>query len=116
MAKLPNASRWHVPDTKLSGYLLSDTHPDGAPKAKFLKSFGFSATTPETLREAVLDHADHHDVSNSRQTEFGTIFEVEGQLQCPDGRTPFVRVVWMTDTGSEIPRLITLVPSQDNAP
>jgi hypothetical protein len=116
MAKLPNLRSCQISDAKLTGYFLSDTHPDGAPKARFLCSFGFSATAPETLRNALRAHAAAHNVSDWRVTEFGTIYETDGQLVSPDGQNPFVRVVWMIDIGTDRPRLITVVPSEEPSP
>lgn len=110
---LPNASNCSIAEAKLIGYLLSEVHPEGAPKAQFLKSFGFSGAAPETLRSALIDHARQGHVTASRQTEFGTVFEINGHLPSPDGRNPWMLVVWMIETGTDYPRLITAVPSQE---
>ena len=115
MAKLPNFTLCYVPDAKLSDYLLSSEHPDGAAKAKFLKSFGFTRSDPQVLRIALLAHATNHGVADSRQTDFGVIYEVDGEINSPDGRNPFVRVVWTIDSGTDQPRLVTLVPVKDDA-
>jgi hypothetical protein len=39
--KLPHLERAVVAKEKLTDYLLSETHPDGAPKAEFFGRFGF---------------------------------------------------------------------------
>ncbi len=52
MPSFPNAAAAVVSDRKLSSYLLSATHPEGAPKARFFESFGFSRDDPEALRRA----------------------------------------------------------------
>lgn len=116
MAQLPHSDRCFVADAKLVSYLLSDTHPEGAPKSTFLKLFGFAALSPEVLRRALIGHARSNVVAASRDTEFGTIFEINGRLTSPDGRSPWVLVVWMIDSGTEFPRLITAVPSQEPRP
>jgi hypothetical protein len=113
MAKLPNADHAVVPDKKLSGYLLSPTHPEGAPKAKFFASFGFRSDDPDTLRNALLAHAQVGQVIATTSTSYGTLYEVAGRVNTPDGHDPWVLVVWMIEIGTDWPRLITAVPSED---
>lgn len=110
--RLPNHFKCHVPDAKLVGYLLARDHVDGGPKARFFERFGFSRLEPERLRLALLDHAAANEVSASRKTEFGQIYEVSGRLPTPDGRNPFILVAWMIDDGDYRPRLVTAVPSK----
>ena len=113
---LPNADRAFIDERKIVGYLLSDSHPEGAPKARFLKSFGFSAALPDILRGALLDHATRHDPTSSRVTEFGSVFEINGRLTSPDGQNPWMLVVWMIDNGTDFPRFIIAVPSHEARP
>ncbi len=110
MAKLPNIDAAFVEDAKLTGYLLNHAHPRGAPKARFLASFGFAADRPSEVRDALLVLARDNEISASQQTDFGTIFEIDGALPSPDSRNPHVRTVWMIDTDATAPRLITMVP------
>jgi hypothetical protein len=116
MAKLPNADRAIIETGKLTNYLLSPTHPDGAAKAGFFVSFGFSLSAWQVLRDALIQHAVDHDVVSSRPTVFGRVFEVRGCLQTPDGRNPMVLVVWIVRNGSDQPRLVTAVPSGKGLP
>jgi hypothetical protein len=111
MARLPNIDQAFVEDGKLSDYLLNHAHPRGRAKARFLERFGFSAARPDELRQAFLDQARDNEVSAEQITDFGTVFEISGALASPDGRNPVVRAVWMLDTGSDAPRLITMVPA-----
>lgn len=62
------------------------------------------------LRDAVIAHAAANEVAASRQTRFGTRYEIDGPLPTPDGRNPIVRVVWFVDAKENSPRLVTLVP------
>ena len=116
MAKVPNITNAEIADAKLTGYLLSSVHPDGGPKAKFLASFGFVPANASQLRAALLAHAAANNAAAPQQTDFGVIYEVVGRLQTPDNRNPVVKVVWMIDTGTQRPRLITLVPSEEPKP
>jgi hypothetical protein len=109
---LPNHAKSRVPDAKLTGYLLAREHIDGGPKARFFERFGFSHLEPDQLRLALLAHAGANEVSASRKTDFGQIYEVNGRLNTPDGRNPFVLVAWMIEDGDDRPRLVTAVPSK----
>lgn len=52
-------------------------------------------------------------VRRTRKTGFGPRYEVEGKLNCPNGRRPLVRSVWQMDDGEIAPRLITAYPLED---
>lgn len=111
MAKLANADRAVVDPRKITDYLLSPSHTDGAAKAGFFGSFGFALIQWGVLRDAFLHHALDHDVVASRPTPFGQVYEVRGRLLSPDGRNPMVMVVWIVRRGEDFPRLVTAVPS-----
>ncbi|MGQ0671307.1 MAG: DUF6883 domain-containing protein [Hyphomicrobium sp.] len=113
MSGLPNPTAAVISDKKIVGYLLSPSHPEGTPKSKFFEKFGFSCVDPEALRHALLAHARRGKVIGMKTTEYGTIYEVNGRIESPDSRNPWVLVVWMIDVGTNWPRLITAVPSED---
>jgi hypothetical protein len=110
MPRLPHVDRAVVPEAKIVDYLLSLRHSGGRAKARFLESFGFRAKDWHVLRDAVIAHAATNDVTATRQTRFGTRYEIDGPLPAPDGRAPIVRVIWFVDPQQAIPRLVTLVP------
>lgn len=110
--RLPNAENAIVDDSKMSEYLLSETHEDGRGKAEFLMQFGFSPLAPEVLRQALLELARNTDAAIGPPSPHGTKYIVEGRLRAPDGRTPMVRTVWMIDKGKTRPRLITAFPGK----
>ncbi len=111
--KLPNLDKAHVPPEKITGYLLSEENSGG--KSAFFAAFGFSLNQPETLRQAMLAHANAHEVATVSATEHGIKYIIEGELSTPDGRTPAVRAVWIVDTGRTAPRLVTAYPlERDN--
>ena len=68
--KLPNRNRAIVPLSKVTGYLLSATHPQGRHKAAFFHSFGFVRDAPEALASALREHAAVHDVADVQDTLF----------------------------------------------
>jgi len=108
--RLPNVERAEVHREKLVSYLLSRAHPDGAGKAAFFERFGFIADDWEVLRDALLAHARHHGIAESSESGFGVRYTVEGPLQSPDGRNPWIRSVWFIDSGALAPRLVTAYP------
>jgi hypothetical protein len=54
--KLPYLESASVPSQKLTHYLLSPTHEEGAAKASFFKSFGYVQAHWEKLAEALVKH------------------------------------------------------------
>ena len=107
---LPNADQAIVEDAKVTEYLLNHAHRFGASKARFFAAFGFSAASPRGLAEALRRHAAEGRVAGVVETGFGPRYEVDGQLDAPDGRRPRVRTVWQFDAGGVAPRLITAYP------
>lgn len=107
---LPNAKNAIVERPKIEEYPLAASHPYGGPKARFLMRFGFSTDTWRLLRAALVEHAVVGDARLTRTTPHGTRWEVTGSIGMPDGRNPEIISVWQYDSGSERPRLITLIP------
>jgi hypothetical protein len=108
--KLPNAAKAVVEREKVADYLLNPVHRFGASKARFFTHFGFRPEAWDQLAQALRKHGQTHDVTKTRETGFGPRYEVEGGLDCPNGRRPRVRTVWQMDEGAVAPRLITPYP------
>ena len=97
-----------VEERKVREYLLSEERIEG--KAAFFTAFGFALARWELLHDALLLHATSHDVALSVENPHGTKYIVEGALQTPDGRNPQVRSVWIINSGTVVPRLVTAYP------
>lgn len=108
--KLPFFDRAEIPDAKLRNYLLNSSHPDGSGKAAFFLRHGFTTDDLNVFRAALLRHAEENQVSRVEPSPFGTRYVIDGILHTPDGRQPWVRVVWFMDTGSDAARLVTAYP------
>ena len=108
--KLPNADQTQVDREKITGYLLSDTHPDGSSKAAFFKRFGFRTEEWEILAGALRKHGVNHAVVKTVESAHGVRYTVEGAIETPDGRNPRIRTVWVVEKDSARPRLITAYP------
>jgi len=113
--KLPNQEKAFVPKEKLTEYLLSETHVDGAPKAEFFRHYGFGPDNWAELAQALLNHSAEHDIVAEGSTPFGTRYVIEGRLRAADGRQPNLRSIWFVDTGTDAPRLVTAYPLKGNA-
>lgn len=111
--KLPNAERCLVEREKIVDYLLNPAHRFGASKARFFTHFGFRVEAWEQMAQALREHGQTHELARTSETDFGPRYEVEGELNCPDGRRPRVRSVWQRDRGEVAPRLITAYPVEE---
>lgn len=107
---LPNAHLAIVERRKITDYLLASEHPEGGGKAEFFTRFGFVADEWEALAETLMAHALAHPVSSMSESKYGTKYRIDGRILCPDGRAPFIRSVWIIDSGTEAPRLVTVHP------
>ena len=65
--KLPSYEEAVVPKEKITLYLLNAQHPKGGGKAIFFMRFGFSSERWEQLANALLTHAQMHEVAKIEQ-------------------------------------------------
>jgi hypothetical protein len=108
--KIPNSDRAVIESSKLTEYLLNTEHKRGGAKAKLLLHFGYS---PENWQQLESDIRKFHldvDVNVIKETAYGVRYEVSANLLTPTNRQLLVKTVWQVDTGTDFPRLITLVP------
>ncbi len=107
---LPNVRDAVVAESKVVDYLLSTTHPEGKDKANFFLRFGFSSERWEELVVALKRHAGLHEVTKIVETGFGVCYQVDGPIETPDERNPYITVVWQIDWGDVNPRFVTAYP------
>ena len=108
--KLPNANVALVEREKITSYLLDSSHRFGASKARFFMQFGFRVEDREMLAKAFREHAQRHEVSKETEKGFGPRYEIDAEIDAPDGRRLRIRTVWQLDRGQIAPRLITAYP------
>jgi len=108
--QLPSIEEAHVPDSKISDYLLADHHPTGRSKSLFFRNLGFQKDQPAALRRALLQHAADNEVSSLQQRSFGAKYLIDGRISGPNGRSALVRSIWFIEVGDRSPRLITAYP------
>jgi hypothetical protein len=102
-----------VPLSKTASYLLSPDHDDGGAKAKFFLGYGFTQTNPSQLSRALLQHAADNEVAEVVDSQYGVKYIVEGDMLMANGKVKGVRSVWIVDTGTTAPRLVTAYPLED---
>ncbi|MEW5931865.1 MAG: DUF6883 domain-containing protein [Gemmatimonadota bacterium] len=103
MTMLPGAESALVPAPKLSGYLLSPTHPVGRAKARFFRRLGFDESSVQELVRGLLAIARSEPVSEVVGSPFGTKYIVDGMLHGPGGGHARVRTVWIVERADERP-------------
>ena len=107
---LPNANQAKVDKEKILNYLLCREHPEGGPKARFFERFGFDSSEWKALASALRKHGEKNDVSKMMETGYGKRYIIDGPMETLDGRQPAIRTVWIIETETGTPRLVTAHP------
>ena len=108
--KVPNADRAVIAADKLTGYVLNVSHKRGGPKARLLLSLGYRSDNPQSLESDLRFQHLSLEVTRTHQNAYGVVYEVEGPIATPNGRTVRFCSVWQVDTGTDVPRFITMYP------
>ena len=107
---IPNADRATIAVEKLTAYLLNPAHKRGSPKARLLLSLGYEMNAPEVLESDLREQHLSQNATRTSQNPYGVAYEIEGPIATPGGRTVRFCSIWQVDTGSEVPRFITMYP------
>lgn len=110
--QLPNRENAYIQPIKLTGYLLSETHPVGKSKAKFFRELGFNESNLNILEQELLSLARFHEVADMVSTIHGTKYAIAGTINTPINRPVSILTVWIVDSGQENPRFITARPNR----
>lgn len=108
--KLPNRKKAKIANEKLTRYLLSEIHPIGKSKAKFLKTYGFDLSNSKELKQELLTIAINNEISGSKETVYGTNYVVEGVIYSPKRKSFKVKTIWFIEGDEKTPRLVTVIP------
>ena len=109
--KLPHGEQAFVPPEKLSGYLLSETHPTGLSKARFFRSLGFTVETAHLLEGQLLALARNIEGAVPSSSPHGQKYSLIGTITAPNGRQARIQTVWIIEPGDERPRFVTAYPA-----
>ena len=113
MITMPNAARAAIAETKVLGYLLNNTHPDGASKAAFFNAMGYRAADWRVLRQSLAAVALTGQIRAAAATEHGVKYIIDGDVNVPRGGRATIRTIWIIDTDTDVPRLVTAYPAED---
>lgn len=108
--ELPGKENCYVDERKVTDYLLNTSRMPAAAKARFFFSCGFTLHEWTELARVLKVHGQTQPVVGTTESAYGAKYEIEGPLDCPDGRAPVVRTVWQIDKDELAPRLITAYP------
>ena len=92
---------------------LNHSHPDGASKAAFFTAMGYRAADWRVLRQSLSAVALAGQVRAVAATNHGVKYIIDGAVDVPRGGRATIRTIWIIDTGSEVPRLVTAYPAED---
>jgi hypothetical protein len=109
--RLPNPESSYIPRRKLTGYLLSEVHPVGKAKARFLRTVGFGAHNAESLEQELLRVAREGEVEETISSAHGTKYVVSGEVKTPSAHSVRLRTVWIVEVGDNRPRFVTAFPA-----
>ncbi len=108
--ELPNKSRAYISISKITDYLLSETHIVGRSKARLFRSFGFDETNVNKFKQGLIKIAQTELVAEITETIYGKKYVIDGELETPNGNMIHLRTVWIIETGDDIPKLVTAYP------
>lgn len=109
--KLPNNNSSFIEEDKITKYLLNLTHEIGKYKADFFYRFGFSLDNIEEFKEALKKHSVEREINNTRENQYGVLYELRCEIITPDQRNPCIVTVWLIENESDAPKLITSYPN-----
>ena len=108
--KVPNADGAVISADKLTGYVLNVSHKRGGPKARLLLSLGYRSDNPHSLESDLRRQHLSLDVARTHENAYGVVYEIEGPIKTPNGRSVRFCTVRQIDTGTDVPRFITMYP------
>jgi hypothetical protein len=109
--ELPNRESAYIPREKLTGYLLSETHPVGKAKARLFRRLGYDENNVDRLERELLTIAQCENVNEVDPTVHGVKYAIVGKLTTPLGSTLPIRTIWFIADDDTKPRFITAYPA-----
>jgi hypothetical protein len=101
-----------IPDAKITHYLLVQKARND--KSKFLAQAGFTQENPETLKAAIQNQAIATETIEERSNEYGTFYQVEGELVGANGVSLSVVTVWLQRQIDGKFQFVTLKPRKES--
>jgi hypothetical protein len=102
----------NIPTEKLTHYLL--VYKARNDKSQFLAQAGFTAKNPESLRTAIQTLIESAEAIEDRTNEYGTFYEVKGELIGTNEKTLLVTTIWLRRQSDGEFQFVTLKPAKEN--
>jgi len=104
------SSRVIIAPEKLKDYLLSPRKRND--KSKWLAKAGYQVENWQILEKDLRTQILSLDAVLTEKTKFGKIYEINGMLTGPNGKTLSVRSIWMNEHESKLIKFITMFPDK----
>ena len=101
-----------IPDAKVTNYLLVQKARND--KSKFLAQAGFTQENPEDLKLAIQIQAVATEALEDRSNEYGTFYQVEGDLIGTNGVCLSVVTIWLRRQIDGKFQFVTLKPLKES--
>lgn len=75
-----------------------------------LRSVGYRSDNPQPLESDLRAQHLSLDLTGTHESAYGDVDEIEGPIKTPSGTTVRFCSVWEVDTGTDVPRFITMCP------
>ena len=98
-----------IPDAKITQYLLVPKARND--KSRFLAQAGFIQENPEALSIAIQQQAIDKEAIEEKSNEYGTFYQVEGELIGVNGVSLSVITVWLQRQIDSKFQFVTLKPN-----
>lgn len=108
--KIPNDAI--IPDDKITRYLLVLKARND--KSKFLAQGGFTQDNPEALKAAIQLLAQGCEAVEDRSNEYGTFYQVAGDLMGVNGVNLSVVTIWLQRGTDGKFQFVTLMPFKES--
>jgi hypothetical protein len=107
---VPNANRAIIAADKLTAYLLNMSHKRGAAKARLLLSLGYRSDAAHVLESDLRAQHLSLEVTRTHENAYGVVYEIMGPIKATHGSRVQSCSAWQVDTGTDVPRFITMYP------
>lgn len=101
-----------IPDDKLTRYLL--VYKTRNDKSIFLAQAGFTQENPEALRAGIQAVVESGEAVEDRTNEYGTFYQVEGELIGNNGVNLSVTTIWLQRQIDCKFQFVTLKPRKES--
>jgi len=81
----------------------------GGTKARYFRAHGYDESNVDALARGLREIASS-EATSVRESAFGTKYVASGDLKTPRGTVVRIETVWIIETGSDQPRLVTAYP------